>query len=53
MQAMIVTLGKKDAVMHFNAWSFPWFIPVYLKSRDLFVGQTRKEIGLPAVAVAA
>ena len=48
-----MTLGKKDAVMHFNLWSIPWIIPVFLKSKDLFVGQTRKDIGLPAVAAAA
>lgn len=50
-QAMIVTLGRRDAVMTVSGWSLPWFIPRYLKSGDLLISQTRKDFGLPKAAL--
>ena len=46
-----VTLGRNDAVMNFNGWSIPWFIPRYVKSGDLLISQTRKDLGLPKAAL--
>ncbi|GAB2274559.1 hypothetical protein Dimus_009326 [Dionaea muscipula] len=48
----IVSLGRKEGVAQ-----FPWFtligrIPGYIKSKDLFVGKTRKALGLSPDVVA-
>ncbi|KAL9263707.1 Apoptosis-inducing factor homolog A-like protein [Drosera capensis] len=48
----IVSLGRKEGVAQ-----FPWFtltgrIPGYIKSKDLFVGRTRKVLGLDPDVVA-
>ncbi|KAK9805849.1 hypothetical protein WJX73_007931 [Symbiochloris irregularis] len=48
MQAMILTLGKNNGAMHIAGWWVPWFLPTFLKSKDLFVKKTRHELGLSA-----
>ncbi|XP_061343019.1 uncharacterized protein LOC133289084 isoform X2 [Gastrolobium bilobum] len=42
----IVSLGRKDAVAHFPFLTTIGRIPGIIKSGDLFVGKTRKQIGL-------
>lgn len=42
----IVSLGRKDAVAQFPIGTFIGCMPGMIKSRDLFVGKTRKEMGL-------
>lgn len=49
-QAMIVTLGKNNGAMHISGWWVPWFLPTFLKSKDLFVKKTRHELGLAAAS---
>lgn len=47
----IVSLGRKDAVAQFPFMTTIGFLPGLIKSRDLFVGKTRKQMGLePDVA---
>lgn len=42
----IVSLGRKDAVAQFPFATLLGRIPGLIKSKDLFVGKTRKELGL-------
>ncbi|XP_031486165.1 uncharacterized protein LOC116254744 [Nymphaea colorata] len=42
----IVSLGRKQAVAQLPFLTTIGYIPGYIKSRDLFVGKTRKELGL-------
>ncbi|CAN6439056.1 unnamed protein product [Victoria cruziana] len=42
----IVSLGRKQAVAQLPFITTVGYIPGYIKSRDLFVGKTRKELGL-------
>lgn len=42
----IVSLGRKEAVAQFPFATFIGRIPGWIKSADLFVGRTRKQIGL-------
>lgn len=42
----IVSLGRKEAVAHFPYLTFIGCIPGRIKSGDLFVGKTRKQLGL-------
>uniref|UniRef100_A0A2P2K5G6 Apoptosis-inducing factor-B-like protein n=4 Tax=Rhizophora mucronata TaxID=61149 RepID=A0A2P2K5G6_RHIMU len=42
----IVSLGRRDAVAQFPFTTLIGFLPGLIKSRDLFVGRTRKQIGL-------
>ncbi|KAL2328414.1 hypothetical protein Fmac_021841 [Flemingia macrophylla] len=42
----IVSLGRKDAVAQFPFLTITGRIPGYIKSGDLFVGRTRKQMGL-------
>lgn len=46
--AMIVSLGKKNGVGHIGPIPIWGFVPAKIKSGDLFIGKTRKDIGLPA-----
>lgn len=43
----IVSLGRKDAVAQFPFTTVSGCIPGMIKSKDLFVGKTRKQMGLP------
>lgn len=42
----IVSLGRRDAVAQFPLITISGLIPGMIKSRDLFVGKTRKQRGL-------
>ncbi|KAK2380049.1 apoptosis-inducing factor protein A [Trifolium repens] len=42
----IVSLGRHDAVAQFPFLTISGRIPGFIKSRDLFVGKTRKQMGL-------
>ncbi|XP_052199708.1 uncharacterized protein LOC127806231 [Diospyros lotus] len=42
----IVSLGRKEAVAQFPLTTVTGIIPGLIKSRDLFVGKTRKQLGL-------
>ena len=42
----LVSLGRKDAVAQFPFTTVSGFVPGLLKSGDLFVGRTRKQMGL-------
>ncbi|KAK1397370.1 apoptosis-inducing factor-like [Heracleum sosnowskyi] len=42
----IVTLGRKNAVAQFPFLTLSGFLPTSIKSKDLFVGKTRKLMGL-------
>lgn len=47
----IVSLGRKDAVAQLPFMTTIGCVPGLIKSRDLFVGKTRKQMGLePDVA---
>ncbi|KAK9170314.1 hypothetical protein Syun_002454 [Stephania yunnanensis] len=43
----VVSLGRKDAVAQFPFTTIIGRIPGMIKSKDLFVGKTRKDMGLP------
>lgn len=42
----LVSLGRKDAMAQFPFATIGGCLPGLLKSRDLFVGKTRKNMGL-------
>ncbi|KAJ4720551.1 Apoptosis-inducing factor like [Melia azedarach] len=42
----LVSLGRKEGVAHFPFLTISGRIPGWIKSRDLFVGKTRKQLGL-------
>lgn len=42
----IVSLGRRDAVAQFPFTTIVGIVPGLIKSRDLFVGKTRKQLGL-------
>ena len=46
VQVTIVTLGKKDAVMQVQGRMMPRWLPTFLKSKDLYVGKTRRDVGV-------
>ncbi len=46
--AMFVSLGKHSGVGHIGPVLVWGWIPAKIKSGDLFIGKTRKDIGLPA-----
>lgn len=43
-----VSLGRNNGAMSLFGWGFSGWAPTYLKSRDLLVGMTRKNMGLAA-----
>lgn len=43
---VIVSLGRHDAVAQFPLTTLIGLIPGLIKSKDLFVGKTRKQLGL-------
>lgn len=43
---VIVSLGRKEAVAQFPYTTIIGIVPGMIKSRDLFVGKTRKQLGL-------
>lgn len=43
---VIVSLGRQDAVAQFPFTTLIGLIPGLIKSKDLFVGKTRKAMGL-------
>lgn len=43
---VIVSLGRHDAVAQFSLTTVIGLIPGLIKSKDLFVGKTRKAMGL-------
>ena len=45
----IVSLGRKDAVAQLPFLTISGRIPGFIKSGDLFVGKTRKQMGLNPV----
>ncbi len=44
---MVVSLSRKGGVMQMGPMVIGGFIPTSMKSKDMFVGKTRKELGLP------
>lgn len=42
----IVSLGRREGVLHTSCFTLRGRIPGMLKSGDLFVGKTRKQLGL-------
>ena len=46
--AMFVSLGKQSGVGHIGPVLVWGWVPAKIKSGDLFIGKTRKDIGLPA-----
>ncbi|KAJ4833395.1 hypothetical protein Tsubulata_028198, partial [Turnera subulata] len=44
----IVSLGRCEAVAQFPFTTISGYIPGMIKSRDLFIGKTRKTMGLPS-----
>lgn len=42
----MVSLGRKQAVAQFSITTISGILPALIKSRDLFVGNTRKQLGL-------
>ena len=42
----IVSLGRRDALLHVRCVTIIGRVPGLLKSKDLFVGKTRKQLGL-------
>ena len=50
LNMIAVSLGRKHGAMDVFGWGFSGWLPTYLKSRDLLVGMTRKNMGLPAAA---
>ncbi|KAK1568476.1 hypothetical protein Q3G72_025000 [Acer saccharum] len=42
----VVSLGRKEALAHLPLFTLIGCIPGMIKSRDLFVGKTRKQLGL-------
>ena len=47
----IVSLGRKDVVAQLPFVTISGRIPRFIKSRDLFVGKTRKQMGLNPVHI--
>ncbi|CAD7704388.1 unnamed protein product [Ostreobium quekettii] len=45
---MVVTFGRKMAYMQVKGIVFGGFLPTKLKCKDVFVGKTRKDIGMQA-----
>ncbi|XP_023906152.2 uncharacterized protein LOC112017928 [Quercus suber] len=45
-EMVIVSLGRKDGVAQFPLITIGGYIPGKIKSEDLFVGRTRKQLGL-------
>lgn len=43
---VIVSLGRQDAVAQFQYTTWIGLVPGMIKSKDLFVGKTRKQLGL-------
>ncbi|DBA66203.1 hypothetical protein WJX79_004881 [Trebouxia sp. C0005] len=50
IEMIAVSLGRNNGAMALWGWGFSGWLPTWLKSRDLLVGMTRKNMGLPAVA---
>ncbi|KAF3327445.1 Apoptosis-inducing factor 2 [Carex littledalei] len=44
----LVSLGRNSGVAQISCFSFSGWLPAIIKSRDLFVGKVRKEMGLKA-----
>ncbi|KAK4369606.1 hypothetical protein RND71_013398 [Anisodus tanguticus] len=44
---IIVSLGRQDAVAQFSFTTVIGLVPGMIKSKDLYVGKTRKKMGLP------
>lgn len=45
-EKVIVSLGRHDAVAQFPLTTLIGLVPGLIKSKDLFVGKTRKQLGL-------
>lgn len=43
---VVVSLGRQDAVAQFPLMTSIGLVPGLMKSKDLFVGKTRKQLGL-------
>lgn len=43
---VLVSLGRHDAVAQFQYSTWIGLVPGMIKSKDLFVGKTRKQLGL-------
>ena len=46
IDVIIVTLGRKSAIMSIFGWSFGGCIPVNFKAKDNMVGMVRKNMGM-------
>ena len=42
----VVSLGRKEGVAQFPLLTISGYIPGFIKSEDLFVGRSRKQLGL-------
>lgn len=48
---VMVSLGRRDAVAQYPLTTLIGLVPGLIKSKDLFVGKTRKQLGLdPRIA---
>ncbi|KAJ4977667.1 hypothetical protein NE237_008447 [Protea cynaroides] len=47
----LVSLGRKEGLAQFPYITISGSVPGYIKSRDMFVGKTRKELGLESYPV--
>ncbi|DBB03006.1 TPA: hypothetical protein ACH3X1_013454 [Trebouxia sp. C0004] len=48
IEMIAVSLGRNNGAMAVWGWGFSGWLPTWLKSRDLLVGMTRKNMGLSA-----
>lgn len=49
LDLIAVSLGRKNGAMSVFGWGFSGWAPIFIKSKDLMVGMTRKNMGLAAV----
>lgn len=47
LELICVSLGRNNGAMDVWGWGFAGWIPKMLKSRDLLLGMTRSNMGLP------
>ena len=47
LEVIIVSLGRNDGAAAAWGWGWSGWLPTVMKSRDLLVGMTRKNLGLP------
>ena len=47
LEVIMVSLGRNDGAAAAWGWGWSGWVPTMLKSRDLMVGMTRSNLGLP------